>query len=257
MPDLHPLAHGFADVAAEYELGRPGYPPEVVAAIVAGLGLRAGARIADVGAGTGKLTRALAAAPEGFDLVAVEPFAAMPDALSAALPGVPVLDGTAEALPLGDASVDAVACADAFHWFDGARAAPELARVIRPGGGLALLWNTAAGEARDEGEPWAAELIDLLNAVRPEHPAFTEDQGRDAIDACDAFGPFARADVTHRHRSSRPMLVASVASFSYVAVLPEAERAALLERVDALFGRHGVTELDVPLRTTVWTARRV
>jgi SAM-dependent methyltransferase len=253
MPDLHPLAHGFADVAADYELGRPGYPPAVVAAIADGLGLAPGARIADVGAGTGKLTRALA----GFDVVAVEPFAAMRAALAAAVPGVAVLDGTAEALPLADASVDAVVCADAFHWFDGARAAPELARVIRPGGGLAVLANTAAGEARDQGEPWAVELVDLLNAARPEHPAFTADQGRDAIDACDAFGPFARAEVVHVHRSTRAMTVASIASFSYVAVLPEARRAPRLADVDALLARHGVVEQDVPLRTTVWTARRL
>ena len=257
MPDLHPLAHGFADVADEYERGRPGYPPEVVAAIAAGLGLAPDARIADVGAGTGKLTRALVAAPEGFDVVAVEPFAAMRAALAAAVPGVAVLEGTAEDLPLENASVDAVACADAFHWFDGARAAPELARVIRAGGGLAVLANTAAGEARDQGQPWAAELVALLNAVRPEHPAFTDDQGREAIDACDAFGPFARAEVTHTYRSTRAMTVASVASFSYVAVLPEAERAALLADVDALLARHDVVEQDVPLRTTVWTARRL
>jgi SAM-dependent methyltransferase len=247
MPDLHPLAQGFADVAADYERGRPGYPPGAVAA----LGLDAGARVADVGAGTGKLTRALVAA--GLEVVAVEPFAAM----RAALPDVEVLDGTAEALPLAGASVDAVVCGDAFHWFDGARAAPELARVIRPGGVLGLLWNTAAGEAADDGHAWAGELVDLLNSSRPDHPAFTEDQGRGAIDACPAFGPFTRTDVTHAQRSSRTMLVANVASFSYVAILPEDERRALLARVDALLAGHGVEELDVPLRTTVWTARRL
>ncbi|MCW2984357.1 MAG: smtA [Conexibacter sp.] len=256
--DLHPLAQGFADVAADYERGRPGYPAAAVDAVRDGLGLAPGARIADVGAGTGKLTRALLVAPERFDVVAVEPFAGMRDALRAALgDGVAVLAGTAEALPLGDASVDAVACADAFHWFDGARAAPELARAIRPGGGLALLWNTTGGEAAAAGHAWAAELIDLLNAARPEHPGFTGEQGREAIDACAAFGPFARADITHVHRSSRAMMVANVASISYVAVLPEAEHRALLGRVDALLAVHGVEALDVPLRTAVWTARRL
>jgi SAM-dependent methyltransferase len=246
--ELHPLARGFEDVAEEYQRGRPGYPTEAIAAI----GLPAGARVADVGAGTGKLTRALLAA--GLEVVAVEPFAAM----RAALPeGVEALAGTAEALPLADASVDAVACGDSFHWFDGARAAPELARVIAPGGVLALLWNSAAGEAAAEGMPWAAELIDLLNAVRPEHPAFTADQGRDAIDACDAFGPFTRAEMTHVHHSTRAMMVANIASMSYIAVMPAGERAALLERTDALLERHGITALDVPLRTTVWTARRL
>jgi SAM-dependent methyltransferase len=245
--ELHPLARGFEDVADDYEYGRPGYPQEAITAI----GLPAGARVADVGAGTGKLTRALLAA--GLEVVAVEPFAAM----RAALPeGIEVLAGTAEALPLADASVDAVACGDSFHWFDGERAAPELARVIRPGGVLALLWNTTAGEAAAEGLPWAAELIDLLNANRPQHPGFTADQGRDAIDACDAFGPFRHVDVTHVQHSTRAMLVANIASISYVAIMPRDERRALLARIDALLAAHGVAALDVPLRTAVWTARR-
>lgn len=253
--ELHPLARGFEHVAEDYAHGRPGYPPEAIAAIVDGLGLAPGARAADVGAGTGKLTAALAAA--GLDVVAVEPFAGMRATLSASLPGVEVLEGTAEALPLADASVDVIASGDAFHWFDGARAAPELARAIRPGGGLALLWNSAAGEAAAEGMPWATELIDLLNAVRPEHPAFTADQGRDAIDASPAFGPFAPVELTHVHHSSRAMMVANIASISYVAVMPPAERAALLARVDAMLRQHGIEALDVPLRTTVWLARRL
>jgi SAM-dependent methyltransferase len=245
--ELHPLARGFEDVAQDYEYGRPGYPADAIAAI----GLPPGARVADVGAGTGKLTRALLAA--GLEVVAVEPFAAM----RAALPdGIEVLAGTAEALPLADASVDAVVCGDSFHWCDGALAAPELARVIAPGGVLALLWNMTAGEAAAEGLPWAAELIDLLNANRPEHPGFTADQGRDAIDACAAFGPFTHVDVTHVQHSTRAMLVANIASISYVAVKPPAERHALLARVDALLGEHGIEALDVPLRTAVWTARR-
>ncbi|HWI73028.1 MAG TPA: class I SAM-dependent methyltransferase [Baekduia sp.] len=245
MPDLHPLAHGFADVAADYELGRPDYPQEAVAA----LGLPAGARVADVGAGTGKLTRALVAA--GLDVVAVEPLAGM----RAALRDVEVLDGTAEALPLADASLDAVACGDAFHWFDGARAAPELARVIRPGGVLGLLWHGPPDAGDDL--PWTAELGRLLADARPAHPGFTGDQGREAIDASGAFGPFARVDVDHVQRSSRATLRASVASISYVAVLAPVDRDALLARVDALLARHGVEELDVPLRTTVWIARRL
>jgi SAM-dependent methyltransferase len=249
--DLHPLAHGFADVADEYELGRPGYPPEAVAA----LGLAPGARVADVGAGTGKLTRALVGA--GLDVIAVEPFTAMRARLAAELPAVEVLEGTAEALPLGDASVDGVACGDSFHWFDGTRAAPELARVIRPGGVLGLLWNNAAGEAALEGHRWAAELVDLLNAARPEHPGFTETQGRDAIEASGLFAPFERVDVTHVHASTRAKTVASIASMSYVAIMPADERAALLSRVDALLRDHGVEELDVPLRTAVWTSRRL
>jgi len=245
--DLHPLAHAFENVADDYEHGRPGYPAEAVAAI----GLPAGARVADVGAGTGKLARALLAA--GLEVVAVEPFAAMRAALPA---DVEALAGTAEALPLADASVDAVACGDSFHWFDGARAAPELARVIRPGGVLALLWNSAVG-GLESGLPWAAELGAIVAEIRPEHPAFTDDQGRAAVDACGAFGPFTQLTVPNVQRTSRSMLVANVASMSFVAALPDAERAAVLARVGDALAHHGVETLELPLRTTVWTARRV
>lgn len=251
MAGLHPLAHGFDAVAQEYERGRPGYPPEVVAA----LGLPEGARVADVGAGTGKLTRALAAS--GLDVVAVEPLAGMRAALEAAVPGVEVLDGTAEALPLGGASVDAVTIADAFHWFDGPRAAVELARVLRPGGTLAIIVNTLAGEAARQGTAWAGELIDLLNAVRPEHPAFTGDGGREAIAASPDFADLERVDVAHVHRATRASLVDNIASISYVSLLPPVERRALLERVDALLARHGAEAVDQPLVTTLWLARRL
>jgi SAM-dependent methyltransferase len=248
MPDLHPLAHGFARVTAEYERGRPGYAPEAVAA----LGLGPGARVADVGAGTGKLTRALVAA--GLDVVAVDPLAAMRDALRAAVPDVEVLDGTAEALPLADASVDAVVCADAAHWFDPARAPAELARVIAPGGTLGLIWNgPAAGGARPA---WEVELGALLAAVRPEHPAFAPDQGRGMIEDHAAFGPLTATHVDHAFRQDRSMMLDAIASHSYVAALPDAERDALRERVDALLRRHGLDTIDVELRTTVYTARR-
>lgn len=251
MSELHPLAQAFDRVAEEYERGRPGYPPEVVTA----LELPRGARVADVGAGTGKLTRALAAG--GLDVVAVEPLAGMRAALASAVPrGVEVLAGTAEALPLDDASVDAVTAADAFHWFDVERATPELARVLRPGGALILLTNTLAGEAARQGAAWAAELIDLLNAVRPEHPAFAGDR-RDTLPASGLFGPWDRRDVHHTHRATRASLVDHIASISYVSQRPDAERAALLARVDALLARHGVETVDQPLRTTIQVARRL
>jgi SAM-dependent methyltransferase len=250
MPELHPLAQAFDRVAAEYERGRPGYPPEVVAA----LGLPAGARVADVGAGTGKLTRALAAA--GLDVVAVEPLAGMRAALAAAVPGVEVRPGVAEALPLEDASVDAVTAADAFHWFDMAKATPELARVIRPGGALILLTNTLAGEAARQGAAWAAELIDLLDAIRPEHPAFQGDR-RDTLPATGRFGPWDTREVVHVHRATRASLIDNIASISYISQLPDAERTALLARVDHLLARHGVEAVDQPLRTTIQVARRL
>jgi len=147
------LARSFGSVAGEYERARPGYPR----AAVEWLAGERSVRVADLGAGTGKLTRTLVEL--GHDVVAIEPLAEMRELLRATLPDVEALDGTAEAIPLPDASVDVVTAGQAYHWFDASVAVPEIARVLRPGGTLGLIWNL-----RDDHEPWVAALSDLLGA---------------------------------------------------------------------------------------------
>ena len=127
---LHPLAAEFASVADAYERGRPEYAPAVVGALAAELGVAPGAPVLDLAAGTGKLTRPLLAA--GLDVVAVEPQAPMRDRLAAIIGGERVREGFAEAIPLPDASVDAVTVADGFHWFNHAQALAEIRRVLTP-----------------------------------------------------------------------------------------------------------------------------
>src|SRR5688500_9180263 len=154
-------ATSFGPAAAVYERGRPPYPAEALDWL-----LPAGAhRIVDVGAGTGKLTRQLH--ERGLDVTAVEPSDGMRAELSRVLPGVPALAGAAEALPLPDHSADAVLCAQAWHWVDPARAVPEAARVLTPGGRLGLIWNL-----RDEREDWVRRLGEIIDS--PEQPRRTE-----------------------------------------------------------------------------------
>jgi SAM-dependent methyltransferase len=129
-------ANAFGPAAGDYEAARPSYPPEAVALLERELGVGPGARVCDLAAGTGKLTRLLAST--GADVVAVEPVPGMRDQLLATTPGVEVLDGTAEAIPLPDGSVDVVTVAQAFHWFRFDEALAEIARVLRPGGTLLL-----------------------------------------------------------------------------------------------------------------------
>jgi ubiquinone/menaquinone biosynthesis C-methylase UbiE len=145
--ELNPATQAFARVADVYERARPSYPAEAVAWIVERAGLGPGAVVCDVAAGTGKLTRLLL--PSGARVIAVEPVPEMREQLEAAVAGVEVLDGTAESLPLDDTSVDCITVAQAFHWFDYGRALPELERVIRPGGRLAVIWNV-----RDDDDRW-------------------------------------------------------------------------------------------------------
>ena len=231
----------FGSQAAAYERARPGYPPAAVDAA-----LPDGARtVVDLGAGTGKLTRSLV--DRGLDVVAVEPDPGMRARLAGAVPGVRLLAGTAEALPLPDASADAVLVAQAWHWVDPVRAVPEIARVLRPGGRLALLWNI-----RDERVPWVGAFGELLRAVAPA-PTDTA-MAEPEIGA--PFGDPQRHDVAWTHRLGRDGVLDLVASRSYVIALPQAGRAAVAERVRDLLDDHpdlaGRDVVDLAYVCTTW-----
>ena len=242
-------AAAFDAMAEEYERGRPGWPSDAVAALLKRFGART---VLDLAAGTGKLTAVLARlAP---DVVAVEPVAGMRHVL-ARLPGVRVLDGTAEAIPLGDASVDAVFVAEAFHWFDLRRAAGEIARVLRPGGSLAVLWNLAG----DEGVPWFDEVVAVVLEHRLEESGRTGHDSvpwREALEGEPRFGPLQDEEVVHHQRTDRDRLVDQIASFSSIGALPAERREAALAAVRAVLERHGIDEVTVTYRVAITTARR-
>jgi ubiquinone/menaquinone biosynthesis C-methylase UbiE len=145
---VHEVASsGFGAEAAAYERARPSYPDDAVAWLADALRITAPATVADVAAGTGKLTRLLA--PSGATVIAVEPVAGMREFLAATTPGALAVAGTAEALPFADSSIDAITVAQAFHWFDASAALHEFHRVLRPGGRVGLIRN-----ARDRSVSW-------------------------------------------------------------------------------------------------------
>ena len=251
-PDLHALVAGFADAAAVYERGRPGYPPAAVERIAAELGVTPPARVLDLGAGTGKLTRPLLDA--GLDVVGVEPLERMRAALAAAVGPERALDGRAEAIPLDDASVDAAVSADAFHWFDGDRAAAELHRVVRPRGGVAALWTR-----NDDRMPWSDEIKALLEPLweRTSHPGIVEGRRAEAFERHRGFAPMRRAEVTFEDTIDRDATLAWFASFSVVGALPDAERADLMTRLAEILDRHGTTTVHRAWRVEMWVTRRL
>ena len=155
MPVHDAAARGFERGADDYEKARPGYPDEVLGLLQAEMPIRPRTKVCDLAAGTGKFTRGLLTT--GADVVAVEPVAAMRRQLTVTCPDAQVLDGTAESIPLEDHSVDVVTVAQAFHWFDIPVALAEIHRVLRDGGGLAMVWNR-----RDEDEPWVAEMSAVI-----------------------------------------------------------------------------------------------
>jgi SAM-dependent methyltransferase len=246
---LHPLAARFAEVAGAYERGRPEYAPAVVGALAAELRIPADRAVLDLAAGTGKLTRALLDA--GLDVVAVEPQAPLRELLAASIGEGRVREGLAEAIPLPDASVSAVTVADAFHWFDHAAALAEIARVLGPGGGLAVL-ATAPDWG---GASWAHDVGTLLSGLRPEHPHFDGPPWQDAVRAAGGWSEPWEVRVTTM-RPAEPEHVADyLLSMSWIAALPEDRRAELLSRVGAAVGA-GETPAELPVHVTIWLTRR-
>jgi SAM-dependent methyltransferase len=229
-------AHSFGSAADAYERGRPGYPVEAARWLVPA----GAASVADVGAGTGKFTRALTSVVD--EVVAVEPDDDMRARLERAVPGVRAVAGSGESIPLPDASVDAVTFAQAWHWVDSAAGSAEAWRVLRPGGNLGLVWNI-----RDEDVPWVRRLSEILD--RPESHVFAAEEP----DVTAPFDPAAMEHETFRwvDEQTREQFVDMVASRSYVIVLPAAERAALIAEVEDLveseFGKHG--SVPVPYTT--------
>ena len=217
----HRQASSFGAVADVYERGRPLYPAEAIDWLVPAHARR----VADIGAGTGKLTRQLR--ERGLDVIAVEPSAGMREQLRRAVPGVPVLAGTGEQIPLADGSVDLVIVAQAWHWVDPERAVPEVARVLAPGGRLALLWNR-----RVEDEEWVADLSTIIGSRG------TPGSGRHFPDIGPPFGPVERRSVDWVYRLSRDEMTDWVASRSYVLTLPDERRGAVLGQVRDLLGAH-------------------
>jgi SAM-dependent methyltransferase len=227
MIDRAAHAASFGAAAAAYERSRPEYPAGALSWLLPDA--PAPEHVVDLGAGTGKLTRALVG--RGFDVTAVEPSQGMREQLVRAVPRARALAGSAESLPLPDASADALLVAQAWHWVDTDQAVPEAARVLRPGGSVGLLWND-----RDERHPWVAELGRLLDSAGG---VPTAGVGVDGFAARpDLFGPVEQRTHEWTLAMTPDQVVELVESRSYVIVLPEAERTALLAEVRALLANH-------------------
>ena len=251
---IHHAAEAYTTAADAYVVGRPDYPAEVDAWLSDDLGLDDTKTVLDVGAGTGKFTKRLAAT--GARVVAVEPVTEMLAKLSAALPRVEALNGTATQIPLADASVDAVVCAQAFHWFATPESLREIHRVLRPGGRLGLIWNM-----RDARVPWVAKLDAIVNRFEGDTPRYYTGAWRQAFPH-PGFGPFAERHFAQGHTGSPDDVILNrVRSTSFIAALPdavrekvEAELRALVDEEPLLAGKATVT---VPYETAAFSAMKV
>ena len=218
------------EAAAVYDRSRPGYAPAGLDFALLPLAGLTGPQVLDLAAGTGQVTRSLL--DRGLDVVAVEPAPGMRKALARHARGARVLAGAAEGIPLPDGAVDLVTVGQAFHWFDLERALPELARVLRPGGTLALFYNS-----RDDSVAWVRALSDLVGEPEgADHVSRTRQ-----LDPYELDPPFAldgALETPFEQELDTAALVDLIASRSYVIRRSPADRAALLDRVAELTRTH-------------------
>jgi len=250
-------ASSFGPAAELYDRIRPTYPVALIEWVLAPLG--AGPqRVLDVGAGTGIMARQLVAL--GHTVVAVEPDAQMRERLEAVTTGVRALAGSAEAIPMPGASVDAAVAAQAYHWFDRPRAHPELGRVIRPGGVFAAVWNDRDDSFR-AGSSWVAEYSRIVERDRGPDGSGADSGRAKVLDFGEYFGPVEYAEFRHAVSHTPETLVALLKSRSYFLTATPARRAALESEVRELAVTHpdlaGREEFPLPYITVAHRATRL
>jgi len=248
------VSKGFGMTTDLYERIRPEYPAAAIDILVRELGIARGTVVVDVGAGTGKLTRALV--PTGATIIAVEPLTEMRERLAEGVPRAVPFSGTAEHMALRDGSADAITAAQAFHWFDGDTALAEFHRVLVPGGRLGLIWNV-----RDRRVPWVAAFDALVDAVDPDRPDHQTGKWRAAFERTTLFGPLAQREVEYAQTLAPDEIVDRAATVSSIASLAVAARERVLDRFRELAATHpdvrGRERVTLPYVTKVyWTKRR-
>ncbi|HEY7485077.1 MAG TPA: class I SAM-dependent methyltransferase [Streptosporangiaceae bacterium] len=231
----------FGAVADDYDRVRPSYPEAALRWIIGD----APAKVVDLGAGTGLLTRVLARL--GHDVTAVEPDERMRRRCAGRSPGVPVLEGSGEAIPLPAGSVDAVVAGQAYHWFAGAAAHAEIARVLRPGGVFGPIWNL-----RDESVDWVARLSVLVSL----EDGTAHRGGYAEVDLGEGFGPAERREFPNAQTHTADSLVALVRSRSYFLAATPSRRRRIESGVRELAA--GLPpEFELPYVTRAFRARTV
>jgi len=252
----HAAGVGYQRAAGVYERSRPSYPLAALAALADALPLEAGRTVVDLGAGTGKFTRLLALT--GAEVLAVEPVAEMRERLAELLPGVAVTAGTAEATGLPDTSADAVVAAQSWHWFQEGEALAEVERLLRPGGALALVWNTY-----DTSVPWVRDFQDIYFRLAPRDlpsPPLASGLGdpgdwREVFASRKGWGMIEERHWPNPHTTTVADVVERMMSSSHIAVLDAAAQARVRSEVEAVLGAHDATrgsgEIEMPYTTDV------
>lgn len=255
MTDVHASAQqGFSTQAATYVQGRPDYPRQLIGWLGEALGVEPQSTVIDLGAGTGKFTRLLSTLTPA--LIAVEPIAAMAAQLTRSLPDVRLVEGTAESIPLGDATADAVVCAQAFHWFATQAALAQIHRVLKPGGRLGLVWNV-----RDESVDWVAAITAIITPYEGDTPRFHTGRWREAFTGKYFSAPELTCFPYQHVGSPQEVIMDRFLSVSFIAALPDAEKAKVRAQLQALIDTHpalqGRDSVAFPYQTQAYVCHRL
>ncbi|HEX2890235.1 class I SAM-dependent methyltransferase [Vineibacter terrae] len=247
-------AKGYATAAQAYVTGRPGYPPESDTWLREVVGLGPGATVVDLGAGTGKFLPYLRRT--GARLVAVEPVAEMRAQIERDHDSVHVMNGTATAIPLADASVDAVVCAQSFHWFATPAAVAEIRRVLVPDGVLGLIWNV-----RDESVPWVAALTAIVDPFQSDSPRYRSGDWRRVFPA-EGFAALGERHARNGHVGKpEQVIVDRMLSTSFIASLPPEQHAAVARQLRSLIAATpslaSAGDVTFPYDTAMFAYRKV
>ena len=248
-PEDFEAATGFERSPAAYHRGRPDYPPEAALRLLDVLEIQSTSRVLELGAGTGKFTRFLE--DRAGSVLASDTSPAMRKALHKRARTARLFGSRAESIAIADASVDAVVCAQAFHWFDGEVALGEIERVLKDPGRLGLIWNV-----RDEAVDWIGELTALMDPYSGTAPRYRTGDWRRHFDVTTAFTPLRCESFRHTVRCDRSMVRDRIGSISFIACLPDGEHEHVLSQVDHLLDTHPLTrdkdEYDFPYRTDLF-----
>jgi len=257
-------AVGYSASPQTYAAGRPDYPAEAGAWLRDVVGLTAGRSVLDLGAGTGKFLPLLKAC--GAKVSALEPVAAMREELVRRHPDVEVLAGTADRITIPEASVDAVVCAQSFHWFATREAVAEIRRVLRPGGVLGLIWNVRDEAVLNEtalnkAAAWVAKLSEITDPYEAGTPRYRTGEWRKVFPA-EGFVEIDQRSAAHAHvGTADQVIVQRTLSVSFIAALPPEQRAEVERRVRELIASTPelaeASEVRFPYRTWMSAFRKV
>jgi SAM-dependent methyltransferase len=250
----HSAADGYSATADIYVKGRPDYPPEVDRWLRGDMALSRGKTALDLGAGTGKFLPHLCRT--GATVIAVEPVAAMLAQLVDRTPRIEAKQGSAEHIPLPDASVDAVVCAQSFHWFANASALSEIRRVLKMDGVLGLIWNI-----RDERVAWVADLTTIFDAHEGDAPRYRTQAWRGVFPAV-GFAALCERRFPHGHTGPpEQVIIDRVLSTSFIAALTATKRARVAAQVRQLIARTpdlaGKIEVTMPYVTAAYSCQKI